>query len=306
MTSSRSCATSPAAAASRRTPRRGRPPLPHFGGVSPINAQNRELKAALEAELAERGIDLPVLWGNRNWAPYPQGRLARPRARAPHAARDRHQRLLLLLQLPAIPRGLRARARRDRTRGDSRSTRCGNSSITPDSSSHSSRACAAVSRRCAMPASPPPRCAYCSRRTASRSTDAAAADPPSEASARAARTRRSTWRWPKSSWRRILDELRRGRDIDWALVFQSRWGPPSQPWLEPDINDAIARPARAQGRSRRHRAARFRERPHGSDLGSRHRSHGDREELGVVAIRIPTRASTPRTCLGSSTSCSSA
>ncbi|MFZ7087185.1 ferrochelatase [Curtobacterium sp. RRHDQ10] len=42
----------------------------HFGGVSPINAQNRALKAALEAELASRGIDLPVLWGNRNWAPY--------------------------------------------------------------------------------------------------------------------------------------------------------------------------------------------------------------------------------------------
>ncbi len=42
----------------------------HFGGVSPINDQNRELKAALEAELASRSIDLPVLWGNRNWAPY--------------------------------------------------------------------------------------------------------------------------------------------------------------------------------------------------------------------------------------------
>ena len=41
-----------------------------FGGISPINGQNRELKAALEAELAARGIDLPVLWGNRNWEPY--------------------------------------------------------------------------------------------------------------------------------------------------------------------------------------------------------------------------------------------
>ncbi|MBH0116969.1 ferrochelatase [Salinibacterium sp. NG253] len=41
-----------------------------FGGISPINDQNRELKAALEAELARRGIDLPVLWGNRNWNPY--------------------------------------------------------------------------------------------------------------------------------------------------------------------------------------------------------------------------------------------
>ncbi|EPR75043.1 Ferrochelatase, protoheme ferro-lyase [Leifsonia rubra CMS 76R] len=41
-----------------------------FGGVSPINDQNRELKVALEAELARRGIDLPVIWGNRNWNPY--------------------------------------------------------------------------------------------------------------------------------------------------------------------------------------------------------------------------------------------
>ncbi|HWT33806.1 MAG TPA: ferrochelatase [Microbacterium sp.] len=41
----------------------------HFGGVSPINAQNRALRAALEAELDRRGIDLPVYWGNRNWAP---------------------------------------------------------------------------------------------------------------------------------------------------------------------------------------------------------------------------------------------
>ena len=42
----------------------------HNGGVSPINAQNRALKAALETELAARGIDLPIYWGNRNWDPY--------------------------------------------------------------------------------------------------------------------------------------------------------------------------------------------------------------------------------------------
>jgi ferrochelatase len=41
----------------------------HFGGSSPINAQNRALKAALEVELREHGIDLPVYWGNRNWHP---------------------------------------------------------------------------------------------------------------------------------------------------------------------------------------------------------------------------------------------
>ncbi|HWT00468.1 MAG TPA: ferrochelatase [Pyrinomonadaceae bacterium] len=40
-----------------------------FGGVSPINAQNRKLIAALEKELAENGPRLPVYWGNRNWHP---------------------------------------------------------------------------------------------------------------------------------------------------------------------------------------------------------------------------------------------
>jgi ferrochelatase len=41
----------------------------HFGGVSPINAQNRELIAAVTAELRQHGIQLPVYWGNRNWHP---------------------------------------------------------------------------------------------------------------------------------------------------------------------------------------------------------------------------------------------
>jgi ferrochelatase len=42
----------------------------HFGGISPINEQNSALKSALEHELAARGIELPVHWGNRNWDPY--------------------------------------------------------------------------------------------------------------------------------------------------------------------------------------------------------------------------------------------
>lgn len=36
-----------------------------FGGVSPINSHNRELKKLLEEKL-----DIPVFWGNRNWKPY--------------------------------------------------------------------------------------------------------------------------------------------------------------------------------------------------------------------------------------------
>jgi protoporphyrin/coproporphyrin ferrochelatase len=41
----------------------------HFGGVSPINQRNRELIEALRAEMAEHGPKLPIYWGNRNWHP---------------------------------------------------------------------------------------------------------------------------------------------------------------------------------------------------------------------------------------------
>lgn len=42
----------------------------HFGGVSPLNAQVRELRSALRLELESRGIRLPLFWGNRNWTPF--------------------------------------------------------------------------------------------------------------------------------------------------------------------------------------------------------------------------------------------
>ncbi|AVT40509.1 ferrochelatase [Plantactinospora sp. BB1] len=41
----------------------------HFGGVSPINQQCRDLLAAIRADFAAHGLDLPVYWGNRNWHP---------------------------------------------------------------------------------------------------------------------------------------------------------------------------------------------------------------------------------------------
>ncbi|QZY27847.1 ferrochelatase [Nocardioides coralli] len=41
-----------------------------FGGRSPINDQNRDFLAAIREDLAGAGIDLPVYWGNRNWDPY--------------------------------------------------------------------------------------------------------------------------------------------------------------------------------------------------------------------------------------------
>ncbi|MEV4616299.1 ferrochelatase [Kitasatospora sp. NPDC049258] len=60
-----------------------------FGGVSPINEQNRELLAALRKDFAEHGLDLPVHWGNRNWAPYLTDTLR-------ELAADGHRRVLTL------------------------------------------------------------------------------------------------------------------------------------------------------------------------------------------------------------------
>src|SRR5690606_32995026 len=62
----------------------------HFGGVSPINQQNRDLKVALEGEIARRGLGLPVYWGNRFWAPFFADALAELHA-------DGHRRVLVLV-----------------------------------------------------------------------------------------------------------------------------------------------------------------------------------------------------------------
>ena len=40
------------------------------GGVSPINEQCRDLLGAIRAAFPAAGLSLPVYWGNRNWTPY--------------------------------------------------------------------------------------------------------------------------------------------------------------------------------------------------------------------------------------------
>jgi ferrochelatase len=41
----------------------------HFGGASPINGQVRDLIEALQTELRRHAVTLPIYWGNRNWHP---------------------------------------------------------------------------------------------------------------------------------------------------------------------------------------------------------------------------------------------
>jgi ferrochelatase len=52
----------------------------HFGGKSPINDQCRELIAALRPELSAHSINLPIYWGNRNWHPFLADTLRQMRA----------------------------------------------------------------------------------------------------------------------------------------------------------------------------------------------------------------------------------
>jgi ferrochelatase len=50
-----------------------------FGGVSPINGHNRKLIAELQKELAAKGPNLPIYFGNRNWHPLLADTLAKMR-----------------------------------------------------------------------------------------------------------------------------------------------------------------------------------------------------------------------------------
>jgi ferrochelatase len=50
-----------------------------FGGVSPINRQNRKLIAALQQLLETKGPRLPIYFGNRNWHPLLADTLAKMR-----------------------------------------------------------------------------------------------------------------------------------------------------------------------------------------------------------------------------------
>ncbi|MEU4236411.1 ferrochelatase [Actinoplanes sp. NPDC026619] len=51
----------------------------HFGGVSPINQQCRDLLAAVDADFEAHGVDLPTYWGNRNWQPMLEDTVAQMR-----------------------------------------------------------------------------------------------------------------------------------------------------------------------------------------------------------------------------------
>lgn len=217
----------------------------HFGGVSPINAQNRALKAALEAELARRGIALSVYWGNRNWAPF----LEEAVQDAAAAGRTR----LLALATSAYSSFSSCRQYREDFARVLESTGL-DATVTIDK----------VRQFFDHPGFVQPFIDGVRDAVAGFLADGT---PPesvrvlfSTHSIPTADAERSGPREGDPAHRELGDggayaaqhlavaeavmgavaaEIPAAARVGWELVYQSRSGPPSQPWLEPDVNDVI-------------------------------------------------------------------
>lgn len=219
------------------------------GGVSPINAQNRALQAAIEAELARRGLELPVYWGNRNWAPYFPDALEQMHA-------DGHRRILTVttsayscysscrqyredMGMAMEQTGLEGQVDLDKTRQyfnhpgfiapfqdglrtDLASLRA---ELGPDARIHVLFATHSIPVSDAAAAGP--------RGTAEVLREDAGGAPGEVEGADLYSAQHL------DVAREILAGVPEAQDLDWSLVYQSRSGPPSVPWLEPDINDAM-------------------------------------------------------------------
>jgi len=205
-----------------------------FGGISPINDQNRELKAALEAELERRGIDLPVIWGNRNWTPYLRDALTE--------ANERGFTKLIAIGTSAYSSYSSCRQYREDYAIALDETGLGgvieidkvrqffdHPGFVQPFIDGVKQGLADVAAKGFTPAE-----THVLFSTHSiPSTDAAKSGPASRGFG------------PDGAYAAqhlavaevVMNESASGED--WSLVYQSRSGPPSMPWLEPDINDKI-------------------------------------------------------------------
>jgi ferrochelatase len=206
-----------------------------FGGVSPINEQNRALKAAIEAELAERGIRLPVFWGNRNWAPYLR--------EAVTAAHDAGHRRLIAIGTSAYSSYSSCRQYREDFAIALDETGLGDvmqidkvrqffdhpGFVTPFiDGTH------AALREFASQGYTPDQVHVLFSTHSIPTVDAERSGPRDAAGGAYAAQHRA-----------VAEVIMADRAEDWTLVYQSRSGPPSMPWLEPDINDKLAELASA-------------------------------------------------------------
>ena len=217
----------------------------HFGGVSPINDQNRALRAALEGELAARGIDLPVYWGNRNWDPY-----LRDAVREAYDAG--HRRLLAVVTSAYSSYSSCRQYREDLAAALEETGLAGEMHIDKVRQFFDHPGFvrpfvegvrAAVGRAAqALPDADLGRDLHVLFATHSiPMTTATTSGPPEaelgEEGAYGAQHRAVAEVVMAAVASRA--DVDAGPDVPWSLVYQSRSGDPRTPWLEPDINDAI-------------------------------------------------------------------
>lgn len=209
-----------------------------LGGVSPLNAQNRALVAALEAELEDRGANLPVYLGNRNSAPFLADSL-----RAIHA--DGHRRVLALAT-SAYSSYSGCRQYREDLAG-ALAEGC------PDMSMQVVKLRPYADR----PGFLDPMASGLRQALADLTSDGTPVGDvrilftthslPESMAAAAGPDRASTpadglyVRQHLQAAQRVIAavEEQAGTGLAWSLVFQSRSGPPHVRWLEPDVNEAI-------------------------------------------------------------------
>jgi len=187
----------------------------HFGGKSPINDQCRELIAALRATMAGTEWELPVYWGNRNWHPFLADTLRQMRADGISHA------LALATSAYSSYSGCRqyleniAAAQAEVGEGAPRVDKLRAFYNHPGFIEASAdRVREALSRL----------------RNKPRLVFTAHSVPCSMAETSAYKAQLC------ETSRLVAETLGIGR---WDLVFQSRSGPPTQPWLEPDILDHL-------------------------------------------------------------------
>lgn len=222
----------------------------HFGGVSPINDQNRALQAALQAEADRRGLNLPIYWGNRNWAPYlPQ---------ALQQAYDDGHRTILGLATSAYSSFSSCRQyREDFARALDETGLWGQVRIDKVGQFFDAPGFVAPFVTGVVDALRTLRADDVDL-SGVRVLFATHSIPTSDAE----RSGPRDVDWGEGGayaaqhlavsdviMQKALTELRLEQadvpDVEWQLVYQSRSGPPTQPWLEPDINDAVKEHAAA-------------------------------------------------------------
>ncbi|WP_269937302.1 ferrochelatase [Arthrobacter sp. HY1533] len=221
------------------------------GGISPINAQNRALKAALEAELAARGIELPVLWGNRNWDPYMPETL--------QGAYDAGHRRLLMLTTSAyscyssdrqyredIGMALTSLELDGKLAVDKVRQYFDHPGFVAPFIEGTAVSVARVRAALAAAGTPdaPVHVLFSTHSIPTRDAEAAgrSADEPRTFEGGSAYVAQHL-----AVARVVMDAVDPSavEGTDFSLVYQSRSGAPHVPWLEPDINDAIAELAEA-------------------------------------------------------------